>query len=989
MKNVNSGQRQGLEPICVVGIKWDGFGEYFYADKDISGIRGRIIQLGEVEETITADGAGSTSNITIKLEDVDGTIKAFFDTFDLYLKPAALYQSFDGSTSNLRVPLYAGKIVGPINWDESTRTITLAITTYKTNAQVGFSYDETTVDVLHESLIGKEWPLPFGTPVHYPALALQEIPVGTTTIAFGIPDPTIPYQIAKIHLQVSDAQEEYQKKLDVLYQHEDLAQNNQMQTLFNTYWLGVYLQELNAAQKQTQPNNLAEAQALAAEYAEQSRWFKTRNVILGGYKFPQNVPIICKINEDLFICTFLGDGHLPTNPNDPCPVHIEPYFTPAIASVLAVGASDAQQSGNYSYTIISPIYPNKKKTKGITAPSVSGINNNYYANRGANNANLPRDYPVSKSGFTWVSPGSSITLLDDYNYSFLVSMLPGILITVYAYKSFNGLRKLTQVPLDYYNVIIQGNLTIVQMKRPLSIISFLINQQTARAEEFLSAVGSEYNAYVPDHVVSSTDWEDQIYVTFQSSIGPNICDIITWLVANYTPYTCDPVSFAHVKPLVANYPANFVVPGRPLVDDLLNDIVYQSRCSLILREDIYYITYLPEFPPALKTITLDDIAVDTLKISTDPIENLVTRYRATWKPDYSPDYETSNVCIVRANYIKYGYLDFEKDFYIFNQFYLVQKSALFWLIRKCQIYKIVTCELFLDNLGLEVQDTVSLDLGGFLATGPVPGIVTDTIYNSDRNTLTVTFWTPVLMGTMTDDRFAFPMTLTELDFFAPIQPITGGGQLGYSPGNIPKPVNNQGQEAGYTPAQQSVDWSGFSDPSEFSLFDQLDSNEYTNNPNNNLPGDSNDPPNDHNQANTNIPSNHSFDNTPAPTFNSNFASPKLTPPTNDIGVPTKTNINNNNTGGDTFFGQVTDGSGNTYNVSVGGISEDAEGKEKNPTVSVTVLNLSSDDNLTPGDWLSVCSEESTDKDGNTVYAYFAIVPTWMDSRTDSTGGEDE
>ena len=52
-------------------------------------------------------------------------------------------------------------------------------------------------------------------------------------------------------------------------------------------------------------------------------------------------------------------------------------------------------------------------------------------------------------------------------------------------------------------------------------------------------------------------WSDELYVTFQSSVGPNIVDILEYIIDNYTDLTYDTDSFNYVRTKLAPFPANF------------------------------------------------------------------------------------------------------------------------------------------------------------------------------------------------------------------------------------------------------------------------------------------------------------------------------------------------------------------------------------------------------------------------------------------------
>lgn len=1009
MKSLNQAilnQKQGLEPVIIVGINWTGFGPAYYGD-DVSlpdNVYPKILNLPELDQAMNADGSGVAQNITIKLDDTDGTILGFMNGTDVYLAEVNVYQWFKGHSLDFKAKIYEGVIVGPLTWNEADRSVEIQCTQKLSNVEVGFSYDETNVNILHTSLIGKVWPLTFGTPIHYPALQLQEIPAGITTIPFGIPDPSIFWQIVKLRNTIDTADAEIYKDIKIFKEAAKDPRFGAIQANFSAYW--VFQLQKQLADSQRSSGVTQQIQSLTEAYAEQSKYFSTKNSIIGGYKFPQNKPIICKIGDQLFTCTFLGGSETITNPNQACPVHIYPFYPPGFPTG---GQLSDPTKPDFTYDFQDST--NKYNTQHtINVPKINGVSGGTlgpYKNLGY--YSMPtwgRLYPVTKQGFTWITPGSSITLIDDFDFTFLVSYVPGTVVNVYAYKSYNGLRKLTQVPPRYYTIGHTGSVTTITMKRPLSIISYLINERTTESEAYLNQKASDFSGFVTNHTVENTDWEDQIYVTFQSDIGPNVVDILIWLIDNYTVYQYDATTFDSVRVAVANYPANFVVMDRPLVDDLMNDICYQARCSLVLKDGIYYLIYLSANPGYYDSITLDDIAEDSLSITTTPVENIVTRYTATWKTDYSPDYESPNKIILKNNVQKYGLVDGGHDYFIYNQEYLVRKSAFFWLFRTSNVFKILKFNCFLDKLNLEVQDAVSIEFSeplvtelNYEGTGAVnfAGIITNVGYDSSNYTIQFTIWTPVKLGQTLPYVFAWPASLTETDYFVPVNLITGGGALGYSPGNIPtvshtalatnthtvdysnwpdNPFNNfdyaesqrsfeERQAQGYTDltygagkAQAEADAQSQGATQSGTL-----PNFYTGAPV--QVADVSDPANSNNQLNNSIPLLSQETLTPAnPQLAPLFADPLVPGPTTPPG--------GGGSGTNVYPGQITSGSGNIFQVNIFKNGLPMEGGDVDVDTSptaVTAYEVHEDETLIldSGTWVTVVA---------LLDQYYIIQPSW-------------
>ncbi len=385
-----------------------------------------------------------------------------------------------------------------------------------------------------------------------------------------------------------------------------------------------------------------------------------------------------------------------------------------------------------------------------------------------------------RSGFQYFPAGSQVTIADNYPLDYVVSITPGTVLAVFALRSWNGTQQLSKVPPAYYSVRheVDGpfDTTIVTLHKPLSVIAFQENQKTQVWE-------NNFGQSLPGHIINNVDWQDQLYVTFQSDIGPNPVDILIYFITNFTSNTYDATSFGHVHDKVATFPMNFTYTERANVLDVLTDIAYQARCVIFLREDIFFLVYLPETPTSVATLTEDDIVEGSLQVTTTSTEDLITKYTATFRPDYSPFYEKPVTAIFRFNIAKYGMHEESHDFYCYNDFYRVEKVASFWMIRKSQTWKLLKAKLLLNMIGLEVFDGVTLHFATkYIANGDVIGFVTNCTYNTEDKTIDVEIWTPVLLGTMEPNKFAWPSGLTENDIWPPYHDIGSGAGASFSGG---------------------------------------------------------------------------------------------------------------------------------------------------------------------------------------------------------------
>jgi hypothetical protein len=193
----------------------------------------------------------------------------------------------------------------------------------------------------------------------------------------------------------------------------------------------------------------------------------------------------------------------------------------------------------------------------------------------------------------------------------------------------------------------------------------------------------------PLSTITDQGWSDDLYVTFQSSVGPDTINILIYLIENYTSLSWDNASFGHVQQKLAAFPSSFPLLEQKNVLTVLQEIAFQARCALWIKDGKFYIKYLPEEPAADDTITVTDLDAEAgVEVELTPTEDLVTKMKITWRTSYAPGAtdqdkdKSEKTMILRHNVTRYGTQEQDYDWYIYNQPDIIYKAATFWLIRK-------------------------------------------------------------------------------------------------------------------------------------------------------------------------------------------------------------------------------------------------------------------------------------------------------------------
>ena len=334
---------------------------------------------------------------------------------------------------------------------------------------------------------------------------------------------------------------------------------------------------------------------------------------------------------------------------------------------------------------------------------------------------------IEPYGFTWVQGGSSLTLQTDSDVYYVVNIMPSTIHSVQAYRQIENGQILITIPQSYYVVEERTSgpytFTLIRFPKALSSID--------------DTLGNE------------------IYVTLTSSVGPNTVDIMIWLINTYTDLSYDATSFNEVRQRLENYPSHFAMLERKNILTTLEEIAMQARCAIWLSNGVFYIKYLSQEQDVDLTLTESDIDAGSMVLGTTQTEELVTKLVATWTDNYALDED--HKIILRHNVKKYGTREREINFYIYNIGELVLKSATFWLIRFCNIWKMLSFDTYVNNLVMETFDTVALDFdANYIANETVKSMVTDLTYNTDNGLLNVTTWLPVKFGEMEQYVFSWP-----------------------------------------------------------------------------------------------------------------------------------------------------------------------------------------------------------------------------------------
>jgi hypothetical protein len=602
--------------------------------------------------------------------------------------------------------VFQGEINSPVVWNEGERTLAFTILTHTEDAEVAFAMEEGDFPTMPEDALGKVWPLVFGQVCNMQAVQVRSPQKGYLISGEGWHDftlhprlcqaryiqcPSVP--IGKVTTIEPETDGQYSQKEEWDYGPDADCVETRFETICNLMYR-----------------------------IEQEKEYEHSPInIRDGDKFPQGEDITLNVDGALLVGSFSGTYFYVRDRRHPLYEDWEHDVCEPIQD-HGYGLNQSKWDDQWIETETGTAwYHNRDPVETLDDCDTDNLIWRQ-GPVGGSSASWDAYEAMDSAGFVWKPAGTEVFLEADAEILYIVSLIPGTVDSVAAYKQMpSGPGLLMEVPSDYYTIY-----------------------ETDYDGYQVVEIGFEKK-------LSSYDdtWSDDIYVSFTSDEGPNPVDIIEWLLTKYTSLTYDTTTFNDVKTKMANYPCNFWVKERKNVLDLIHDIAYQTRCAIFIRNNIVYIKYLSEEPTSVRTITESDIIVNTFLISLTETENVVTKHEIDWQQTeaaVADDGEVDMKIILKHNVAKYGISTETWDYYTQNTYDTILKSATFWLIRRAHTWKRVEFDTPLKHLDLDIFDCITLDIAQFSAT-PTKVIIEAVTYSPDTNTLHFECWTPVLAGT--------------------------------------------------------------------------------------------------------------------------------------------------------------------------------------------------------------------------------------------------
>ncbi len=725
---VKLSEQYGTEPVTIVVVSWDRSSQYWYADRELAGIHGKILTVSDMDTVVNVSGSSDSEEVSIILDDTNGEIKTLMDNNDAHKTEAWVYQYFYGMDLDDKFLLFKGQVNSPIIWSEGDRTISFNIVSQLEDDEVGFSPEEGQFENIADELIGKPWPMIFGSVTGARALRITRVGAAITGQGISLPDFTLLGSIAIFNFNIRRQEEQVDvanglfnrflnaEAFALLYGNSPAAdywQDKKAKAIENRENAKTNLLGLENRRQEIQDNydeQVSSGSSSSVKIIDSSSPIPTGDITvkIGGARFIgfNTGSEIIFTSHSIGWSTAPGEGWIRVNTFGYVPRELtdEPLNLPTATGINVEGSSKTWAAGTSTVTLNT--FPHFRPNGSINGNSL---------------------------GYFHANAGATIEVITLEPQKYIVSLTPGTVTRISAYRTVDGLRVLMDIPGEYWGVNTEsyGSVTAVVIT----------------TTDALSKLGN---------------WEDEIFIDFVSDIGPNTVNIMEYLIDTYSSLTYDTTTFDSVKTALANYPSNFVLYDRRNLLDLLKDIAWQCRCSIKLVNDIFYLTYLSTTPSVVDTIEQNDILVDSLELGYTQTEDLVTKMVCTWET--SGFQKEKHRTILKNNVAKYGIQEQDYDFYIYNYIDAVIKSATFWLIRYSNTWRKATFITPITKLNIETLDAITLDIS-FISNDSITSIVESAVYDSANNGISFECWLPILAGTTVEYVFAFPASADSTETF--------------------------------------------------------------------------------------------------------------------------------------------------------------------------------------------------------------------------------
>ena len=328
----------------------------------------------------------------------------------------------------------------------------------------------------------------------------------------------------------------------------------------------------------------------------------------------------------------------------------------------------------------------------------------------------------------------------DHMDRYVANLFPSTsVLAIWGKQTFNNQTRWAKVPKAYYHYHLNETITTSPgaVVRYCTVIDFPLALNSYRCE----------------------NWENEIWVTLESTL-PNLPnDIIDWVTTNFTAFTFDVTSD---NPVVT---MNFVYSETTDAIEFMKEIAHQSASAIQISGANLKLTFLAKTPVvAAHTITADHIIMKSLVWGFKPKEEINTIHKSIYFTDYLGEKTSQTIYQIEQNVSQYGVRKVENTLWALTCQTAAEAITDFWGVKTGNSWKTVSMACFLDMIDAEVYDVVDF--------GSIKGLITSIGYDTDRPCINVSVELAMKAASVVEDATYWTLatatcaspTDTELDY---------------------------------------------------------------------------------------------------------------------------------------------------------------------------------------------------------------------------------
>ncbi len=727
----------GTEPIFILGIKIGG-GINWYSSKKINGASPAILDIGECSSNKRADSEGTTGSVNITLSDYDGASKALYDSSPLEKAGASLYIGFEDQSQESAICILAGQITGPVEWNEESRTLSFSVETVLEAEDAGFSAIDEFDDLIDDAK-NVAWPMMFGSPAHVPALKVRKRTEGRLITPIRLRSELYKFNVngsvavmdetCKVDSYLGDAKTE-----NVIYieNGEKFPQEEEVEIVIDRVcFKGSFTGNLFTVKEANTPY-YTNVDVVPLTDDPRIVFLKYRQIGIDVENFDGNLTgmhVYFKApasNYRLYNYVQKQEKNVATVKfntfdfdklrEDPTGLSVQKALTEGTitkAYYILPNGLDNDYAFTHEVVLETEKYniASWEYKDGVKVPKTTTKLSGMQA--------LMSDVIEDQNKVFWNRPaGTQVRLKTPDPEIYIASCIPLTEITAVVGKKTvitqdgTSLKVFEPIPKSYYEIQLTTTYKLNDNDFATGIL--FMEPLKDRREE---------------------GWEDEVFVTGTSSVGPKVDEIIKYLIEKHVP-GLNIGDFDEPPD-----EANFAIFERKNALELCREIAWQARCALRIDGPSADLIFLDQGQSPVITVDEDTVKEGSVRVGNTDINNIKTKLICRWRPDYRhlpmPNPETTakldltriigqlvkdldrkeQFYVRRENIDKYGVRTETKDIYIFNTLEPVINCADYWGHLYANSWRTIRFQTFLFGCFLQAFDNVGIAIAGFEMDG--------------------------------------------------------------------------------------------------------------------------------------------------------------------------------------------------------------------------------------------------------------------------------